>query len=150
MNKKTQKINLVNMIIIVVIFLLELMLGSVKLVFSGGEGKPPIIELTSYFPDCEKILTGLPSLVLIIALITISIMIINAVMLVDESVKLTIISTVLTSVCLLGSVLLVALVRKYVTIHNLIIMLLFLVTAILNSVKLRISIMRGAQFVSTK
>ena len=142
MNKKTRKINLINMIVISIIFLFELMQESVKIVFSNGEGKPPRVEFASYLADCELLLAGLSILTLIIAIFTIAIIILNSIVLIEDSVKLTIVSTVLTSICLLGSVILVALIRKYVTVQNLIIMILFLIIVTLNSVKLHLLSMR--------
>ena len=85
-------------------------------------------------------LWGIGFLTLIIVLLTITNIIINAVTLLDDRNKLKITTLVTTSICLLGSIILIMLMRQYVTLQNIFIMVFFLIQMILLIVNLCLSV----------
>ncbi|MBD5100626.1 MAG: hypothetical protein HDT29_05095 [Clostridiales bacterium] len=84
-------------------------------------------------------LWGIGFLTLIIVLLTITNIIINAVTLLDDRNKLKITTLVTTFICLLGSIILIMLMRQYVTLQNIFIMVFFLIQMILLIDSLRMS-----------
>ena len=139
MKNKIKVFNVANLVISCIIFILELMPEGVKMAWSNGPYNAPNITYSSYIMDPGLMLWGIGFLTLIIVFFTITTIIINAVILIDDSVKLKITSLVITLINLMGSVILVALMREYVTMQNIIIMVLLLPQAILYSANLRLS-----------
>ncbi|MDE7079812.1 MAG: hypothetical protein K2O95_06845 [Clostridia bacterium] len=137
MKEKINKINLINLIIICIIFILELTPNSMILTWSNGPGRAPNIVYTSYLMDLDMLLWGIAFLTYFIALSTLFLIIFNALILYEYNTKLTIMSLVGSSLCFVGSVLLVALKQRYVSLQNIVITLLFLVQIITLSVNLR-------------
>lgn len=139
MKNKIKINNLAVLVISCIMFILEIMPDGIKTAWSNGPDKAPKITYDSYIMDPELMLWGIGFLTLIIALFTITTIITNAVILIDDSVKLKITSLVVTSINLMGSVILVAIKREYVTLQNIIIMILVLIQVIIYSVNLRLS-----------
>ena len=129
--------NLICLIISCVIFILELTPNSMVLAWSNGPGRAPNILYTSYLMDLDMLLWGIAFLTYFIALSTMFLIIFNALILYEYNTKLTIMSLVGSSLCFVGSVLLVALKQRYVSLQNIVITLLFLVQIITLSVSLK-------------
>ena len=139
MEKKIKINNLVNLIFSCIIFIFEIMPESVKWVGSNGPNSANTVYLTSYIMDVGLMLWGIGFLTLIIVLLTITNIIINAVTLLDDRNKLKITTLVTTFICLLGSIILIMLMRQYVTLQNIFIMVFFLIQIILLIDSLRMS-----------
>ena len=139
MEKKIKINNLVNLIFSCIIFIFEIMPESVKWVGSNGPNSANTVYLTSYIMDPGLMLWGIGFLTLIIVLLTITNIIINAVTLLDDRNKLKITTLVTTFICLLGSIILIMLMRQYVTLQNIFIMVFFLIQIILLIDSLRMS-----------
>lgn len=139
MEKKIKINNLVNLIFSCIILIFEIMPESVKWSWSNGPDKANTVYPTSYIMDPGLMLWGIGFLTLIIVLLTITNIIINAVTLLDDRNKLKITTLVTTFICLLGSIILIMLMRQYVTLQNIFIMVFFLIQIILLIDSLRMS-----------
>ena len=112
---------------------------SIKWVWNSGPDGGIQIIYTSYIMEAGLMLWGIGFLTLIIALFTITNIIINAVSLLDDRNRFKITTLTTTSICLIGSVILVALMREHVTLQNIFIMAFFFIQIILHVVNLILS-----------
>lgn len=145
--KNRLKINsLLNLVISCIIFILEIMPDSVKIVSLTEPNNVSEVEYVSYLMEPNMLLQGIAFLTYFIALSTIFIIIFNAVNFYKENNKLTIMTLVGNSLCLIGSVILIALKREYVTIHNVIIMVMYLALIIITAINLRLSLLPKKTF----
>jgi uncharacterized membrane protein YfbV (UPF0208 family) len=78
-----------------------------------------------------------PLIPFIIAVFTICILIVNSVCaIIEDNKKLNIVSIIFSSICGIGSLMYICIMKKYITAYNLVITALFFVSIVLQSIKL--------------
>ena len=134
---RIKKFNWINAALSYIIFILEVAPNSVIITSSNGMDKVNIYYV-SYFTEPNLWLHMVPLIPFIIALFTICVIILNTVSVIEDDKKRDIISIVFSSICFIGSLMYVIIMEQYITAHNLIIMLLFLLQIVLLGIKLRV------------
>ncbi len=137
MQEKIKKINITNLIVVCIIFFMELSPNSIMITSDGGLNNKVNIEYVSYFTEPNLWLNMVPLIPFIIAVFTICILIVNSVCaIIEDNKKLSIVSIVFSSICGIGSLMYICIMKKYITAYNLVITALFFVSIVLQSIKL--------------